>query len=594
MSRLANRRGLTVAAVAALALAPAMLPDFYLTLLNVAGVLTLIGLGLVLLTGAAGLTSFGQAAFAGIAAYVSAYGTTAYGLSPWLTLPLGLAAAALAAVVLGGVTLRLSGHYLPISTIAWAAAIYYLFARLPDLGGQTGLDGIPPVVIGDIALLTGRSYYYLIWVCVLLAMLTLGLLLRSRAGRAIRALRGGALLAESFGIPVFRTRMAAFIYAAVLAGLAGWLYVHFIRFINPTPFDITAGIKDLFVVMIGGAAYPWGAVAGAAVLTALPNLLQTVTAGQNDNYDLIAYGVIIVLLLQRTRLGIAGALVARFPSLAPPPVALPASIAHPKRGVLPTRPMPPRGEVLLKVRDAELWFGGLCAVQKMRFEVAAGEIVGLIGPNGAGKSTMFNLITGAASLSGGTIMLRGEALAGAGPGAVIRRGVSRSFQHVRLLRGMSVIENVMIGAHLRGSRGMFAGMLRLDRAEEARLAAEAARQLHRVGLGDVMHRPAGSLALGQQRLVEVARALAADPVLLLLDEPAAGLRHAEKQQLAQLLHGLRDEGIAVLLVEHDMDFVMNLADRLVVMESGQKLAEGLPAAVQADPRVLAVYLGGAA
>jgi branched-chain amino acid transport system permease protein len=583
-----TRRLLASAGLAGLAVAPLLLPDFFLTLLNFTGILALVGLGLVLLNGAAGLTSFGQAAFAGIAAYTSAYLTTVHGLTPWESLPLCLLATALAALLLGGVTLRLSGHYLPISTIAWAAAIFYLFARLPALGGQTGLDGIPPVVIGQLPLLTGAACYGLIWACVIATVIALNHLLRARAGRAIRALRGGALMAESFGIAVFHTRMAAFLAAALLAGLAGWLYVHFIRFINPTPFDITAGIKDLFVVMIGGAAYPMGALAGAAVLTALPNILQALTGGQNENYNLIAYGVIIVLLLQRTRLGIVGALVQKFPALGAPRRAVPAAAPR-----LPGRAMPARGETLLEVCAAEKWFGGLCAVQKMRFEVAAGEIVGLIGPNGAGKSTMFNLITGAIAPSAGEIRLRGLALARPSPGTVIRLGVARSFQHVKLLRGASALENVMIGAHLRGRRGFLAGTLGLDRAEEAMLTAEAARQLARVGLADVMHRPAGSLALGQQRLVEVARALAADPILLLLDEPAAGLRHAEKQQLAQLLNNLRDAGIAVLLVEHDMDFVMNLVDRLVVMDAGRKLAEGLPAAIQADPRVLDVYLGGA-
>jgi branched-chain amino acid transport system permease protein len=581
------RRYLWGAAVAGFVLLPWAAPSFWLTLADVAGILALIGLGLVLLTGAAGLTSFGQAAFAGIAAYVCAYLTTMAGLSPLAALPLCLLAVALAAIILGAVTLRLSGHYLPISTIAWAAAIFYLFARLQLLGGQTGLDGIPPVSFGPWAATSAARSFVLIWGCVLAVIVTQKFLLRARAGRAIRTLRGGTLLAESFGIPVFRTRLTVFVYAALLAGLAGWLYVEFIRFLNPSPFDITAGIKDLFVVMIGGAAFPWGAVAGGAILTALPVILQAVTSGQNENYVLIAYGLIIVLLLQRSRLGLVGALVARFSALQAP--ARTVGPAAP----LPARAAPRRGEVLLRVEHVEKWFGGLCAVRDMSFEVRAGEIVGLIGPNGAGKSTMFNLITGAAAPSAGRITLCGADVTGASPRAAIRRGLARCFQHVKLLRGASVLENVMIGAHLRGRKGLFAGMFRADRAEEAAIAAEAARQLARVGLADVMHRPAGSLALGPQRLVEVARALAADPVLLLLDEPAAGLRHAEKQELAQLLHGLRDAGIAVLLVEHDMDFVMNLVDRIVVMDAGAKLTEGQPAEVQTDPRVLDVYLGGA-
>jgi branched-chain amino acid transport system permease protein len=327
---------------------------------------------------------------------------------------------------------------------------------------------------------------------------------------------------------------------------------------------------------------------GAALLTLLQDWLQTLLPkllGESGNFEIIVYGVLLVLLLQYARDGVWSYLSRWLPSAVPPEI-------DPNTQPLARRTQPAAGETLLQLERVRKTFGGLVAVNDVSFEVKAGEIIGLIGPNGAGKSTTFNLVTGVLQASSGTVTLRGERIERLRAREIAQRGVGRTFQHVRLLPGMSVLENVALGAHLRGTAGVWRSVLRLNQTEEAQLMAEAARQLERVGLSAYLHEEAGSLALGQQRILEIARALCADPALLLLDEPAAGLRYLEKQQLASLLRKLKEEGMSVLLVEHDMDFVMNLTDRLVVMEFGTKIAEGLPEAVRQDEAVLQAYLGG--
>jgi ABC-type branched-subunit amino acid transport system ATPase component/ABC-type branched-subunit amino acid transport system permease subunit len=567
------------------------LPPFWIVLLDNIGLAALVAMGLVLLTGVGGLTSFGQAAFCGFGAYTTAVLTTAYGVSPWLTLPLSLVVSGIAAVLLGLVTVRLSGHYLPLGTIAWGLGLFYLFSKLEFLGRNDGISGIPPLSIGSFRMIDPGPIYFAIWIAVLVCALLTTNLLDSRTGRAIRALRRGHIAAEAFGVHAPRAKLLVFIYAAVLAGLSGWLYAHFQRAANPTPFGAQAGIEYLFIAVVGGAGYVWGGVLGAAIVVILKEILQSYLPylfhGEGQ-LETIVFGILLVALLQLAPAGVWPWLTAWLP-LKPSRKRPNTSLTLPA-----TLKAPAAAGALLRIEQARKRFGGVIAVNNVSFDVRTGEIVALIGPNGAGKSTTFNLITGVLTSSGGAISVFGKKIDNAPPQDVVKLGIARTFQHVKLVPEMSVLENVAIGAHLRGHAGALSSMFRFDRADEARLLAEAARQIERVGLGKEIDQLAGSLSLGQQRIVEIARALCVDPMLLLLDEPAAGLRHMEKQQLATLLRQLRDGGMSVLLVEHDMGFVMNLADRVVVLDFGTKIAEGTPQAIKTNPEVIKAYLGAVA
>jgi branched-chain amino acid transport system permease protein len=579
-----------LAFVVALLAIPIVAPPFWVTLGNYIGLYSIVALGLVLLTGVAGQTSFGQAAFVGLGAYTTAFLTTHYGASPWLSLPVGLALTLVVALALGFITLRMQGHYLPLATIAWGISLYFLFGNLEWLGGHTGMTGIPALSLAGFDLKDERHFYVLIWTITLAALWATGNLLDSRPGRALRALKGGLEMAEAFGVDSARLKIIAFVYAALLACISGWLYAHLQRFINPTPFDLRQGIEYLFMAVVGGAGSVWGAIIGATLITVLKQILQDVLPGilgRAGNFEIVVFGVLMILLLQFARNGVWPFVARLLPRRKPAPV--------PDAPLLPTRERArDAARPLLEVQRARKAFGGLVAVNDLTFDIRNGEILGLIGPNGAGKSTTFALISGAQPLTAGAILFRGESIGSREPYKIARLGIGRTFQHVRLLPQMSVLENVALGAYLRGTAGVARSALRLDRDEEARTRAVAARQIARVGLGEHTFDDAGSLPLGKQRIVEIARALAADPSLLLLDEPAAGLRYLEKQALADLLRSLKGEGMTILLVEHDMEFVMGLTDRLIVMDFGEKLAEGSPDAIQRDPRVLEAYLGGVA
>ncbi|MFP5467884.1 MAG: ABC transporter permease subunit [Gammaproteobacteria bacterium] len=574
-----------VVVLAAVALLP--LPDFWILQLNYIGLYTLVSLGLVLLTGVAGLTSFGQAAFVGISAYTTAWMTIHLGWSPWATLWVGLALTGVSALVIGSITLRMSGHYLPLATIAWALSLYYLMGNLDALGKYDGLLGVPGISVFGHDLGQGRGIYALIWLSVLGGVWLIQNLLDSRPGRAIRALKNGTQMAEAMGVNTLRYKVIIFVIAALLAGVSGWLFAHFQRSVNPSPFGLEMGIEYLFMAVIGGVGQVWGALTGAFLTKVMEDQLQVLLPrllGTSGSFEVIVFGVLLVLVLKFLPQGLWSLVERRLPRGQ-------RKMDWGDATALPVRPQPATGELVLDVRAIRKQFGGLTAVNDISFQIHAGQIVGLIGPNGAGKSTTFNLVTGVLAKTRGEVHFRSKDITRLRSREILRQGMARTFQHVKMIPDMTVLENVALGAYTRGHGGVIRSMLNLSQAEERQTFLQAQRQLERIGMGEYLHEQAGNLAMGPQRLMEIARALCADPALLLLDEPAAGLRHKEKQALADVLRQLSAEGMSILLVEHDMDLVMQVCDHLVVMEFGTLLTQGTPEQIQQDPKVRAAYLG---
>ncbi|MFZ4481413.1 MAG: ABC transporter permease subunit, partial [Rhodoferax sp.] len=482
-----TRRRLTLLAVALLLMAWGFLPEFTVTMLNYIGLYALVAAGLVMLTGVGGMTSFGQAAFVGLGAYASAWfctvpaaadmlgllpGSTAL---PWVGLAAGLLVSAAVAWCLGAVTLRLSGHYLPLGTIAWGLSLYFLFGNLEFLGGHTGMAGLPALTVAGIELRSVRELGLLTWAVLLLSLWALHNLLDSREGRAIRSLKTGRVMAESMGVDTARYRIKVFVLAALMASLSGWMYAHLQRFVNPTPFNLNIGIEYLFMAVVGGAGHLWGAVLGAALITLMKQYLQDILPsllGSSGNFEVIVFGLLMLLVLQRFSDGLWPSLARLFqPYLRPPKAGDRKPVDH-----LAARKLPKKGGTVLAATEVCKRFGGLLANNNVDLDVRSGEIHALIGPNGAGKSTFFNMISGVDDPSSGSVSLLGSDMRGLSSRAFAAGGLGRTFQHVRLLGGRSVLDNVALGAHLRGHCGWIACMLRLDRAEEAALMREAERQ----------------------------------------------------------------------------------------------------------------------
>jgi ABC-type branched-subunit amino acid transport system ATPase component/ABC-type branched-subunit amino acid transport system permease subunit len=574
-------------------------------LVNLGLISLIVVVGLNFITGYCGQINFAQAAFWGIGAYVTAL-LTLNGLSFWFALPLAAVATGLCSLLLGVPTLRLRAFYLAMATIAFGEIVQLVLVHWESVtGGTSGLRNVPGITLFGHTLTGHREHYYflLAW-----AALGLGLSLRIRAsqiGRAMIALRDSEIAAEVMGVDTVRTKMLAFTLSSVYAGVAGSLYVSSLHYVSPDLFSNAQAVLFFVMLVIGGAGSAVGAVVGTAVLTVLPEALRFL-----KEWYLVLYGTGIILMVcflpeglislrQRwtgwRRSGPAAA------ESASPDAGLDAGPTQPADGsFLTARFRPAAGSTRtdggLAVQAVTQRFGGLVALDAVSLRVAPGTVHAVIGPNGSGKTTFLNVLSGAYVAQSGSVQLAGTELIGRRPSAIARAGLSRTFQNIRVYKSLSVLENVMVGAAChqpagwRGLLGILAGTA-AHRRQEQSLHASALQALNFVGLAALAQRPAGSLAYAQQRLLEIARALATQPRVLLLDEPAAGMNPQESTRLMAVIAAIRSAGITVVFVEHNVRLVMGVSDMVTVFDFGKKIAEGTPQQVQADEAVIAAYLG---
>jgi branched-chain amino acid transport system permease protein len=544
-----------------------------------------------LLTGIAGQISLGHAGFFGIGAYGAGILAKNYGLELYLTVPLGSLLAALAAYLLSFPARRVRDVYLAMMTLGFGMIFFEIVREWNDLtGGMMGLPGVPSASLKTLTVigfkLDMRSYFAILLVFMAVFLMVMSNLTQSRVGRALFAIHHSEVAAGSLGISRGGTKQLAYSLSGAAAGMAGGFYAHLVGYLGPDSFGLHRSIEVLVVAIVGGLGSIPGQVLGATIFTFLPEKLQIFS-----EYQFIVYGLILTFSLIVLPRGIAGLV------LAPPRFIRRAAMLRAANhldgerlgGAIAGR----AGEPVLRVEGVTMRFGGLIALNDVSLSLAPGQITALVGPNGSGKSTMVNVVSGLYRPSAGRVTFMGHEITGRADHEVAQAGLIRTFQDPRLVPNFTVRENLMLGAHRLMKRSLFAAALGLPSAtaEEARFLAKVERVIELIDLGDVADRQLDSLPYGYRRLTDVGRALIAEPTAILFDEPAAGLAEPEMARLAKLVRDMKGMGIGILLIDHHMDFLADLVDEVVVLDSGRLIYQGTMQGMRQDSRVVAAYLG---
>ncbi|XVU29586.1 ABC transporter permease subunit [Actinoplanes sp. CA-054009] len=591
ISGLLNRRLLVVAAIGVAAwFLPYGLDSYAIHVVNVILIFAILAIGLGLVMGIAGQVNLSQVAFFGVGAYVTAILTTHSGMGFWVAGVLAILATVLMGLVIGTPALRVQSHYLGIVTLGLALAFTNWVTNASLAGGAEGISGIPAPSLPGVDLSSEYLYYYLELI-VFAVVLGFGLfVVRTALGRRMRAMRDDALAAGALGAEVPMLRMTAFMLASVYGGVAGVLYAGLIRYVAPESFNIANMFLLLAMVIIGGRQSLIGCVVGAISLALVRELLV-----DHPTIAQLAYGSVVVLVVVFAPTGLAGL-----------PRRFRAYLDH-RRGTRGSaaqlRPFQPyesasvpsasTHDQLLRVEGVTKQFRGLKALDDVSLTVQTGEIRGIVGPNGSGKTTLFNVISGLYKPTQGRVIFHGTDMTGRAPYRLARAGMARTFQNLRLFGDLTVEENLLVALDRSSTLTAWRyalrplSVLRRDRA----LRHSAAEILDRYGLTEFASLAPKSLPYGIQRRVEIARAVAADPALLLLDEPAAGLNGEEVRQLAEIVRSIRDSGRTVIIIEHNMGLVMSLCEQITVLGGGRVIAEGTPSHVASHPAVIEAYLG---